>query len=114
MFWPFRRKKKSPFDDLRDSPEIWRAGDLAEYRGSGTWERLTGIPSDGPKTGQVVRVVCVDWHGGAQFLRLSGFPPNENYHALHFRKIQPRADELTRAEPEFISLLTGKPVREVA
>lgn len=95
--------------------EDWQPGDLAECLHAGPWFRSGIIPNlNGPALGEIRMVkrvrIAIDPGTGLQslFLRFS-VHQNAWYVAHCFRKITPRAEEITRAEPEFIELIRRAP-----
>lgn len=100
------RGARKPPANLPDSPEDWLPGDLAECVGPGEWKDIkTGEVTAGPELGQVLMVTRVWQLRGVQVLCFARFP-TLRFHAAAFVKIQPRADEATAADADFIHTLT--------
>ncbi|MDE8654801.1 hypothetical protein [Novosphingobium album (ex Liu et al. 2023)] len=112
-----RRCGKTAANAPGDSPDEWRAGDLAECLNANGWFRNGIYPDHGPACGDVriVQVVEIAAH------LLAGEPtivlefarwPRKLYPAYCFRKITPRADAAERADPAFVADLRAQPARE--
>lgn len=108
---------QSPSIPDGDSVEDWKRGDLAECTARNGWFRNGTKAGPGPAFGEIRLVEAVTtWRvrSGAmvQCLVFARFP--DHYDARGFRKITPRADAATSAEPAFIADLTKQPVTEDA
>lgn len=83
-----------------DSPEDWRAGDLAECISDGGWfNELGHAPSAAPQRGEV-RIVTGTREGfGRRFLTFARFG-TDGFDALYFRKVKPSAETQLEGECE--------------
>lgn len=96
--------------------EPWRVGDLAECTYGGPWF-AGGIAPDqpGPQAGEVRPVVGVEmhWYPGmhcpAAFLVFERYRPR-SYIGHSFSKVTPRADQLERADPDFLAAYRLEPL----
>ena len=98
-----------------DSPEDWKAGDLAECIRDGFWYAAGLFPhNSGPRRGEVraVQAVRIACHGDncREYLVFARYG-DAGYISAAFRKITPRADEATRGDAASLDdLLTiGQP-----
>jgi len=108
MFGFFKRKPLA--SGLHgDSPEDWRAGDIAECIHDGRWFEGAMRPAAGPRKGARNKVICVKVKPHlltgkpVQLLQFSRFPGF--YIATGFRKVRPQADAKIAGESNWLSLL---------
>ncbi len=105
-----RRKSVGP-SVHGDSPEDWRAGDLAECLHDGVWFIGAIIPTDiGPRKDEVryvadVEIVPHPFDRGRKTAMLGFDRYVARFDAVAFRKITPRADSATAADAEFVRRL---------
>jgi hypothetical protein len=110
----FGRKDSPATSAPGASPETWAVGDVAECVGCGVWFCYpTGAIGSGPLRGDTHRVTAIDIlaapiAGEDTYLSFSPWP--RKFSARDFRKVEPRADALVRAEPEFLALIKRPPV----
>lgn len=110
----FRRKPSSPPSSppSGDSPEDWRAGDIAECVNRSGWFLDGKYPASGPCVGERARVVRVRLENHPLFGRtvqalvFSRFGERP-YDAAGFRKVRPQADARVAAEPRWLDKLIG-------
>lgn len=104
MVWPFKRKPKPTPPPINDD---WAVGDLAECMVNQIWnDGFFYMP--GPAYLEIRMVTDIKegfykdhHHLGLAFARW----PGKYYTSTSFRKITPRADEIERADAEFLKSL---------
>ena len=99
-----------------DSPENWQVGDLAECLHDGPWFAVNFLMAtmSGPRKGEC-RIVAgiVVKPGISQCLVFARYGMNNAFlSSPYFRKITPKADEATRADPAWVADLIGAPQPE--
>lgn len=110
----FGKRAPADTDPARDA-EGWQVGDLAECINAGGWFTIDGAKVDGPRQGQVAKVLAVHLVSEARLpggkvlaLEFAGWP-DDAFTARCFRKLRPRADAATPAEEAFTRLVRRPP-----